>query len=112
MLWDHYEARFHCGPSGQKPTSPLAPLAKFLAAGEPSSLPADKLLQLAETMAMRSVSAGEALSYEELLLLLDILHGQGKHAEALQVGTVRSVQRGFVACSAHCTVSVLLGRAP
>ena len=61
-----------------------------MAAGEPSSLPADKLLQLAETMALRAGKekggGGEGpASFEELLLLLDILQGQGKHGEALRV---------------------------
>ena len=54
---------------------------------EPTSLPVDKLLQLAESMASRQASSsGVPSSYEELLLLLDILHGQGKHQQALQVG--------------------------
>lgn len=57
-------------------------------AGEGASLAPEKLLQLAETMAARQASGGgggaakgPALSYEALLLYLDVLQGQGK-AEA------------------------------
>lgn len=67
----------------------MAPPVAFICipAGQPSSLPADKLLALAEGMAARQAGAGGAPgSYEALLLYLDILHGQGKHAQALQVG--------------------------
>lgn len=67
-------------------------------------LPPDKLLQLAESMAGRQAKAAEAAAatkqgqagkvaamaavgwtYEALLLYLDILQGQGKAREALQV---------------------------
>ncbi len=74
------------------------------AAAAGASLPPDKLLQLAESMAGRQAKAAEAAaaakqgqagkaaamaavgwSYEALLLYLDILQGQGKAREALQV---------------------------
>lgn len=80
---------------------PLAAASGGAAAG---GLPPDKLLQLAESMAGRQAKAAEAAAaakqgqagkaaamaavgwtYEALLLYLDILQGQGKAREALQV---------------------------
>ena len=64
----------------------------------PAALPADKLLALAESMAARG-GAGPS-TYEELLLLLDMLHGQGKHAEALEVGGQAGRRTGFICAPA------------
>lgn len=85
---------------------PLAAAGSSGAAGGAAAggLPADKLLQLAESMAGRQAKAAEAAAatkqaqagkaaamaavgwtYEALLLYLDILQGQGKAQEALQV---------------------------
>lgn len=62
-----------------------APEGIGIAAAGPS-LSADKLLTLAATMAARQVERSHGhISYESLLLYLDILHGQGQPNKALEL---------------------------